>query len=385
MLNNILIKDFKMIRPKYEINQTDYSKLNCEILYQSYLKKSNNKECKETKKKILDDIEYFMCKPDRLKKRAFFCPDLIVENPEDRKIANTLKNEYGSNLKERMEVFKEISLEVFEKIYEASNDNQPNILVFTTSVGYIAPSPAQLFLANKGWYNTNVFHVFHTGCYGAFPAINIASSQIAFRNSVHNSYEKANIVHLESNFIHYNPSNQNPAQLINHSLFADGAIKYSVELDNGTNTANSLKLVYSFDKIIPNTQHAVNFKVDDISFFNEMSKYLADLVIDNVTEYLHEFCYKAKVDFNFLCENAVFALHPGGPKILDGIVDKLKLKPWQVENSYYVFENYGNMSSATLPHVLQRICENDSYKDKYVFALGMSPGLTIGSALFKRL
>ena len=59
-------------------------------------------------------------------------------------------------------------------------------------------------------------------------------------------------MHLESNFIHYNPSNQNPAQLINHSLFADGAIKYSVELDNGTNTANSLKrLVYSFDKIIP--------------------------------------------------------------------------------------------------------------------------------------
>lgn len=49
-----------------------------------------------------------MCKPDRLKKLAFFCPNLIVEKPEDRKIANTFKNEYGSNLKERMEVFKEI-------------------------------------------------------------------------------------------------------------------------------------------------------------------------------------------------------------------------------------------------------------------------------------
>lgn len=384
MNKGILIKNFKMIRPEYEINQKDYSKINLEILYQSFLKKNNYIECLDTKRKIQEDIENFMCKPDRLYKRAFFCPDLHEVNPENRRISNTLKNEFGSNLAERMEVFKEISLNVFEKTY-TKETTYPDILVFTTSVGYIAPSPAQIFLSQKGWYNTNVYHVFHSGCYGAFPAINIASSQVAYRNQCYSSNEKADIIHIESNFLHYNPSKRNAAQLINHSLFSDGAIKYSVELENANNSANSLKLINSFDKIIPNTQNAVDFRINDISFFNEMSKNLAELVIDNITEYLYEFCFKAKINFDFLCENALFALHPGGPKILDGIVEKLKLKPWQVENSYYIFENFGNMSSATLPHVLQRICENDNYVGKYVLALGMSPGLTIGCALLKRL
>lgn len=382
MQDAILLKKFVKIRPEFEILQDDYPKMNHMIQYQSYLKNNGNVENLEFKEENFKNISNYMCKSDRLLKRAFFIDDLLHENPDLRTVSNTNENANGATLFQRMNVFEKISLKLFNEFYH-EEIYKPDILCFTSSVGYLAPSPAQRFLSAKGWNQTNVFHVFHTGCYGAFPAINIAASQLLTRKHARGVLQTADVVHIESNFLHYNPSKTEASQLINHSLFGDGAIKYKIEIENKDNCENALKLIYTFDKMIPNSIDAVNFRISDCSFYNVMSKDLANIVIDNVTDYLIEMCSHAKLDFEEVKRDAVFALHPGGPKILDGIVEKLNLKSWQVENSYWVFENYGNMSSATLPHVLERILNDDKLKGKYVIALGMSPGITMGSAVFK--
>ncbi|WP_186644135.1 3-oxoacyl-[acyl-carrier-protein] synthase III C-terminal domain-containing protein [Fluviispira vulneris] len=384
MENNILLKGFVKIRPEFEIDQNNYAQMNNTIQYQAYLKENNDKENIEFKNLNFQKIKHYMCKSDRIKKRAFFIPDMLNEDPNLRVISNTNRHHFGANLKERMEVFEKISLKLFNEFY-VEESYRPDILCFTTSSGYIAPSPVQTFLSNRGWLNTNVFQVSHTGCYGAFPSINIAAGQLSYRLLSEGKALSAEIVHIEANFLHYNPSQNDTAQLINHSLFGDGAIKYKVEFENEHNCQNALKLMYTFDKILPNTTDIVKFWINDFSFHNVMSKHLADVVITNIDDYLKELCSKAMLNYDDMKENAVFALHPGGPKILDGITKKLSLKPWQVENSYWVLENYGNMASATLPHVLERIVKDDNLKGKYVIAIGMSPGLTLGSAVFKRV
>ena len=48
-------------------------------------------------------------------------------------------------------------------------------------------------------------------------------------------------------------------------------------------------------------------------------------------------------------------MHPGGPKIIDGVRDVLELADAQVRTSRDVLRAYGNMSSATLPHIWMRM------------------------------
>ncbi len=69
----------------------------------------------------------------------------------------------------------------------------------------------------------------------------------------------------------------------------------------------------------------------------------------------------AKAGFNVseALRHAVVAVHPGGPKIIDRVREVLELEPAQVGASRDVLRDYGNMSSATLPHVWQRVLRDD--------------------------
>ncbi|HSW73216.1 MAG TPA: 3-oxoacyl-[acyl-carrier-protein] synthase III C-terminal domain-containing protein, partial [Chlamydiales bacterium] len=86
-----------------------------------------------------------------------------------------------------------------------------------------------------------------------------------------------------------------------------------------------------------------------------------------------------------LLEKARFAVHPGGPKILQQIQKELGLKDSQMENSFSILKNYGNMSSATLPHIWESMLREDSIRDKeLIVSLAFGPGLSICGALMEK-
>ncbi|MFP4687602.1 MAG: 3-oxoacyl-[acyl-carrier-protein] synthase III C-terminal domain-containing protein, partial [bacterium] len=67
------------------------------------------------------------------------------------------------------------------------------------------------------------------------------------------------------------------------------------------------------------------------------------------------------LDKNDLSQSEVkhWAVHPGGTSVLEEIEKKLSLKDGELSYSHKVFENYGNMSSATVVFVLKEILENE--------------------------
>ncbi|KAG6544989.1 hypothetical protein Mapa_013681 [Marchantia paleacea] len=80
-----------------------------------------------------------------------------------------------------------------------------------------------------------------------------------------------------------------------------------------------------------------------------------------------------------------WAVHPGGPAILDQIERRLKLDPSKLACSREILEQYGNMSSATMLFVLDRIHQRSilgthtttGESSKYGFVIGFGPGLTL--------
>ncbi len=62
--------------------------------------------------------------------------------------------------------------------------------------------------------------------------------------------------------------------------------------------------------------------------------------------------------------------------------EKLELSDWQVQDSKTILLEYGNMSSATLPHVWERILRSNS-KNQPIVSLAFGPGLTLFGAVFE--
>jgi hypothetical protein len=84
-------------------------------------------------------------------------------------------------------------------------------------------------------------------------------------------------------------------------------------------------------------------------------------------------------------KHSVFAVHPGGPRIIDRVRDVLELDPAQVRTSCEVLRDYGNMASATLPHVWLRLLGDPRVPSGTLipsFAFG--PGLTVSGALLQK-
>lgn len=82
-----------------------------------------------------------------------------------------------------------------------------------------------------------------------------------------------------------------------------------------------------------------------------------------------------------------WALHPGGKGIITGFESALKklgvAKPAGLSASHDVLREYGNMSSATILFVLQRVLS--SVEADKVFFAGFGPGLTIEFGCLNRV
>jgi predicted naringenin-chalcone synthase len=74
---------------------------------------------------------------------------------------------------------------------------------------------------------------------------------------------------------------------------------------------------------------------------------------------------------------AGWAVHPGGPRILDVVRDELGLAEAQLGPSRRVLSEHGNCSSATVLLVLQEMTDVDGP----VVAMAFGPGLTLYAAL----
>ncbi|MGH2764653.1 MAG: 3-oxoacyl-[acyl-carrier-protein] synthase III C-terminal domain-containing protein [Actinomycetota bacterium] len=81
---------------------------------------------------------------------------------------------------------------------------------------------------------------------------------------------------------------------------------------------------------------------------------------------------------------AGWAIHPGGPRILEAMAVPLGIKDEDLEVSRSVLRDYGNCSSRTVLLVLQRLLEQRRLRQgDPVVCLAFGPGLTLYAALLR--
>jgi len=186
------------------------------------------------------------------------------------------------------------------------------------------------------------------------------------------------VVHTEICSLHMNPSDHRPEQLVVQSLFADGHARYTVSQKK---TGPAFRLLALHEKLLAGSAGDMEWMPAPWGMKMTLSREVPVKIKGAVREFLVALLKKSGLTLSEALRDAVFAVHPGGPKIIDSVQECLELGHCQVAASRLVLLERGNMSSATLPHVWDQIAMR---KDTVpVVSLAFGPGLTMFGGVFQ--
>lgn len=356
----MFISDFEIVRPRFESNQQQ----TLDWLIDAHTKAERRESYRS---EIEERLLQVACKPDRIGKRGHVLSDFLHTEWEKMEIYSLEESPQGKDLSTRMKRFQEEVDPIFERYYPETAV-APDDLIHVSCTGYVSPSGAQKLVSRRGW-NTTVTHAYHMGCYGALPALRMGSGFLK------SGSRQVDIVHTELCSLHSNPKNHASDQLVSQSLFADGFIKYSIkkEFQNP-----ALKIEKIQEEIIPDSRGAMTWNIGEWGFQMSLAKEIPVRIARHLKGYLER--------LGEIPSNALFAIHPGGPKILTQIQDLLGLREEQLAFSFAILKEYGNMSSATLPHIWERILNDPTVPHATsIVSLAFGPGLTIAGAKLEKV
>ena len=176
------------------------------------------------------------------------------------------------------------------------------------------------------------------------------------------------------------------------SLFADGFIGYSLFdeesflNDDSFPEKKGLRIIASHEVIIPDSLEDMSWDLGEYNFLMTLSKRVPVFIRKNIKPFLTTLCKKGNVDLEQQKGNMHFAIHPGGPKIIDYVIDAIGLAKEQANWSYEILRRQGNMSSATIPHIFNEIVNDPNIESgKKIVAMAFGPGLTATGLLLEKI
>lgn len=120
----------------------------------------------------------------------------------------------------------------------------------------------------------------------------------------------------------------------------------------------------------------MSWKIGNNGFVMSLDKTVAEIIETNLPVFMETWLRKNNLSIDQI---SGWAVHPGGPRILDAVANALNLPADSLEASRQILSECGNMSSPTVLFILKHLLRSGR-KPPYV-VLGFGPGLTIEAAL----
>jgi predicted naringenin-chalcone synthase len=122
----------------------------------------------------------------------------------------------------------------------------------------------------------------------------------------------------------------------------------------------------------------MTWTISDHGFEMTLSKQVPGLIAQHLRPWVESWLAKADTTLSAIRS---WAIHPGGPRILDAVEVSLGLPHAVTAASRRVFAEYGNMSSPTVLFILERLRTLEAPRPCVALAFG--PGLVAEAVLFR--
>ncbi len=210
-------------------------------------------------------------------------------------------------------------------------------------------------------------HIGFMGCHAAINALRVVRGLIAADTAA-----VVLLVAVELCTLHhaYRPTTD---ELVANALFADGAA--ALVLDAGLSKPVADRVLSTASQLLPASRDDMSWQIGDHGFAMTLSRHVSRLIREHVRQFVEAALGRHQLT---LGDVQRWAIHPGGPKILEAVAEGLSLPAEDLSASWDVLNEYGNMSSATVLFVWERLCRN---KTGPGVMLAFGPGLTAELAI----
>ncbi len=286
--------------------------------------------------------------------------------------SSVLFNKENILMQDRMAVYEKNAILLAQ---DACNKIPENIttcthLITVSCTGMSAPG-LDIQLLKKLKLQSNIVRtsVNFMGCYAFVHALKLA-------NAFCKAEPEANvlIVLVELCTLHFQQeySFENVATSM---LFADGCSAVWV---SNKQSEKALQINSFYSEVHGNSEQDMTWNLTDLGFKMTLSAYVPEIISQNIKPLLQRAIAKSSLQN---LDIAYWAIHPGGKKIIQEIQKALELTADDVAVSKLILQENGNMSSVTLPLVINGFKENQ-LPNKPMFAVAFGPGLTMETVLF---
>jgi predicted naringenin-chalcone synthase len=246
-------------------------------------------------------------------------------------------------------------------------------LVTFSCTGFAAPGWEISLITDLGLPpSTQRLHLGFMGCHAGINALSCAQALWQADPS-----RTILLVGVELCSLHYQPGLSRDVILPN-SLFGDGAAAAVIGNSTSVGASPTLELLATGSHHIPNSEKAMSWQIGDAGFRMTLDASVPDLIKASLRKAMQELVSSAGARLEAI---AHWAIHPGGPRILEACLQALELPDDAGAVSRAVMQSCGNMSSVTVLFVLQRLLDEGA--SGYVGSAAFGPGLCAEMALLR--
>jgi predicted naringenin-chalcone synthase len=285
-------------------------------------------------------------------------------------------------LEQRMQLYKENALPLCIQAvnnclftYQEFNIKELTHLITVSCTGMYAPG-IDIELVEEFELDTSIKRtaINFMGCYGAFNALKAADAICKSDSSA-----KVLVVCVELCTIHFQKEKTEDHMLAN-ALFADGAAALIMEPQ--PRNACSISIESAYCDLFSEGREDMAWHIGNFGFEMRLSSYIPDMIKKGIRQLTDKLLKNIKLN---LADIQLFAIHPGGKRILEVIEEQLGMQKEDNRYAYQTLKEYGNMSSPTILFVLKALWNDLQKSDagKNILSCAFGPGLTLESMLLK--
>jgi predicted naringenin-chalcone synthase len=243
------------------------------------------------------------------------------------------------------------------------------MLVVCSCTGYVTPG-LDILLARDLGLPTDARRVFvgHMGCYAALPGLGVASDYVALNR------RPAVVLCVELPSLHVQPPTADPQQVVAHALFSDAAA--AVVLVPVEQTGPAVREIAS--RTDTTAADHMTWHVTDLGFRMGLSAKVPDVLSRHVGPFVDDLLARHGLG---VADVGAWAVHPGGPRILDVTQASLGLSDEDLAPSRRCLAEHGNCSSPTVLLILDRLLAAGAVAGRPMVMMAFGPGLTLCAGL----
>jgi predicted naringenin-chalcone synthase len=239
-------------------------------------------------------------------------------------------------------------------------------LVVTCCTGFSAPGLDLEVIERCGLPSTvERTMIGFMGCYAAINALKLARHVVRSE-----ACSRVLIVNLELCTLHLKDTTD-LEQILSFLLFGDGCAACVVSAEPVGAALDSFHAV-----LVPSTRELITWNIRDSGFDMILSGRVPAAIQNGLQAHGSEILAGASA-----ASIDLWAVHPGGRTVLDAVERAFELSPVALASSREILRRYGNMSSATVMFVIERLLRSGT-RGRLGCAMSFGPGLVAETMLF---